>query len=81
MFQTGCDACAEAKPHLEAFRERFPQIEVEMIDLTVEEWPDMAPIEPPESIPSYALLERDMRPRVVEGRILTTDQLAIWVFK
>lgn len=77
---TGCEACAEAKPHVEAFAASHPDVVVEKIDLADEEWPDAAPVGPPEYTPAYCVVQAGRRPRTIAGRVLTVEELDRWVY-
>ena len=79
LFQTGCDACAEAHPFLEGFKKAHPEIVVQEVDLAVADWPEDE-ITSPEYLPSYADLAPGARPRTVVGRILTAEELESWFF-
>lgn len=67
-----CDACAATKPHVIAFRDAHPEIELLAYDLTETKWPEEGPIQrlwkrlrgaapspqPPDVVPSLILVER-----------------------
>lgn len=36
----GCSACEEAKPELAKFRQRYPSVVVQMVDLVYQPWPE-----------------------------------------
>lgn len=83
LHQTGCHFCAEAKAELAKFKAMHlgEDVEVKSIDLTVEEWPESAPILAPESVPAYVLIDEGVPPRTMESRgVLSAEDLARWVF-
>lgn len=76
---TGCEACAEAEPHVRAFAESHPLIEVRTVTLDEEEWPEAAKIGPPDYIPAYVLVVPGARPRTLQGRALKPEEIEKWI--
>ena len=81
LWMTGCAHCAEAKPELLKFQQKHPEVRVVSHDLTMEDWPDDAPVVGPESVPAYALVVPGQRIRTMESRgVLSCDDLERWIF-
>lgn len=80
LWETGCDYCADAKPALEEFRTRHPEVEVISHDLTVEDWREDAPVLGPESVPAYVLVDGRLTRTLQSRGALTADELERWVF-
>lgn len=79
LHETGCPACEEAKPVVGAFAMSHSDVEVVMLDLTVEDWPEDADVDPPEAIPSYAIMVDGHVQRTLVGRVLKQEELEKWV--
>lgn len=80
LWMTGCEACAEAHPHVVAFKAAHPEIVVREVDLAIEDWPEDEMIGP-DAVPSYADLIPGGAPRTVEGRGLTKEEIESWFFQ
>lgn len=81
LHLTGCAACTEAKPIVEAFAKDHPEVSVEYLDLADVAEDAWQGLEPPDDVPSYAVMVEGARPRTVVGRVLKREELELWVFR
>ena len=82
--QYGCDACAEAQPHLARLRAKHP-LRVIVIELHVDQraWEDITGWTP-RFTPGYALIDREGSEKKLIKKAtgtMTYDQLVDWIGK
>lgn len=77
--QFGCDVCAEAKPHVEAFKkDNLLRVFVIHVDAS-RNIVSMADIDP-KSTPAYALLDESFQPVKTHEGLLTRAQIDEFVY-
>lgn len=77
IHATGCGACEEARPEVEAFARVHNGVRVIAVDLAVAEW--KAKTWEPQMTPSYVLLDSEGRRRGMREGLLTEKELEVWV--
>lgn len=77
FFMDGCGACAQAKPHLDEFARRHPEVKVERKDVHRMRWPRSANWRPAYT-PSYVIAVPG-KPLHAYEHPMTLQQLEAWL--
>lgn len=76
IHQTGCGACEEQRPIVDAFCAKHPELKRVDVDLAIEEWKARAWI--PKVTPTHVLLRNGRKPIIYEGEA-TLEELEEWL--